>query len=116
PLVRIVDGLLDLDDARKIWFGGEDAPDLYRLPDPAVSYRLSIETSDRRVRVGEVDVGAITNDPDGAGTREALYLTQLIGARFDKPQNALIPTEISHRPPTHFELAVTLTVKGDAPT
>ena len=115
PLVRIVDGMFE--DARAIWFQAEDAPDLYRLPDPAVSYRLSIETCDGRVRVGEVEVGAITNDPDSAtaASRTALYLNQLIGVRFTKPDNAPIPSVITAQLPTHFELALMLTVKGDAP-
>lgn len=114
PLVRIVDGMFE--EARSIWLQDEDAPDLYRLPDPAVSYRLSIETRDGRARVGEVDIGAITNDPDkDAPQRNALYLNQLIGARFGKPDNAAIPSTLTVRSPTHFELALTLTVKGDAP-
>ncbi|WP_378944050.1 hypothetical protein [Mesorhizobium sp. ANAO-SY3R2] len=115
PLVRLVDGMFK--DARDIWFDGEDAPDLYRLPDPAVSYRLSIETRDGRVRVGEVDIGAVTNDPDEPSTpRHALYLNQLIGTRFAKPDDQPIPSVLSARLPTHFELALTLTVKGDAPS
>ncbi|MGO8377710.1 hypothetical protein ACC745_18635 [Rhizobium ruizarguesonis] len=115
PLVRIVDGMFE--DARAIWFDDDDAPDLYRLPDPAVSYRLSIETLDGRVRVGEVDIGAITNDPDGlkAPPRNALYLNQLIGPRFTKPLDKPIPGTITAQFPTHFELALTLTIRGDAP-
>lgn len=51
PMVRIVDGMFE--DALKIWFGKNDAglskdtaPRLYQMPDPAVSYRISVETDD----------------------------------------------------------------------
>ncbi|UVC19345.1 hypothetical protein [Mesorhizobium onobrychidis] len=117
PLVRIVDGLFE--EARNIWLGNEDAPNLYRLPDPAVSYRISIVTDDGQVRVGEVEIGAVTNDPDDKSKpRQALYLTQLIGARFVNPEleRALTLRPDAPVPPTaytHYAARLNLPVKGE---
>ncbi|WP_439923634.1 hypothetical protein [Nitrobacter sp. JJSN] len=82
PMVRIVDGMLE--EAKNIWFGNDAAPGLYRMPDPAVSYRISVQTDDGQVRVGEVELGALSSDPDGT-SRKALYLAQPIGTRFVDP-------------------------------
>lgn len=112
PLVRIVDGLFD--EARKIWLGDDDAPNLYRLPDPAVSYRMSIETDDGQVRVGEIEIGALTNDPDNkSDKRNALYLTQLIGARFVNPELESALTVQPAPPYTHYAAKLNLPVKGE---
>ncbi|MEY9404571.1 hypothetical protein ABIF79_011010 [Bradyrhizobium japonicum] len=111
-MVRIVDGLFD--EARKIWLGDDDAPNLYRLPDPAVSYRMSIETDDGQVRVGEIEIGALTNDPDNkSDKRNALYLTQLIGARFVNPELESALTVQPAPPYTHYAAKLNLPVKGE---
>jgi hypothetical protein len=106
PAIRLVDGMSA--GARAIWFGMRSAPSLYRLPDPAVSYRLAIESEDGRVRVGEVEISAITDD--SAGTRNALYLVQPIGSRFARPTMTGIGDDA-----TYFSLTFKLPIKADAP-
>lgn len=115
PLVRIVDGMLE--DALRIWFGKNDAgfskdtaPRLYQMPDPAVSYRISVETDDGQVRVGEIELGALSSDPDGK-PRDLLYLSQLIGARFDKPDLKAPSGQAVNG--THYPASLTLEVKGE---
>ncbi|UPJ59729.1 hypothetical protein [Bradyrhizobium sp. 192] len=115
PMVRIVDGMFE--DALKIWFGKNDAglskdtaPRLYQMPDPAVSYRISVETDDGQVRVGEIELGALSSDPDGK-PRDLLYLPQLIGARFDKPDLKAPSGQAVNG--THYPASLTLEVKGD---
>jgi hypothetical protein len=115
PMVRIVDGMFE--DALKIWFGKNDAglskdaaPRLYQMPDPAVSYRISVETDDGQVRVGEIELGALSSDPDGK-PRDLLYLPQLIGARFDKPELKAPSGQAVNG--THYPASLTLEVKGE---
>jgi hypothetical protein len=115
PMVRIVDGMFE--DALKIWFGKngaglskDAAPRLYQMPDPAVSYRISVETDDGQVRVGEIELGALSSDPDGK-PRDLLYLPQLIGARFATPDLKAPSGQLVDG--THYPASLTLEVKGD---
>jgi len=91
---------------KQFWLGEEEAPDVYRLPDPAVSYRVSITTQDGRVRVGEAEFSAIPEDQNNE--RKSLYLAQAIGSRFEKP--TLTPPERlpASGPHTHYELTASL--------
>lgn len=114
PLVRIVDGMLE--DALEIWFGKKDgfsqdaAPRLYQMPDPAVSYRISVETDDGQARVGEIELGALSSDP-GNASRTLLYLPQMIGARFVAPEFKAPSGHLVDG--THYPASLTLEVKGD---
>lgn len=110
PLVRFVDGLFE--SVRKFWLGDEAAPEVYRLPDPAVSYRLSITANDDRIRVGEAEFSAIAASDD----ESRLYLAQAVGPRFDEPRIAgLQRLPAAGTPPTHYELSVDLSLRaGDA--
>lgn len=111
PLVRIVDGLFD--DVRQFWLGNEEAPEVYRLPDPAVSYRISITANDDRVRVGEAEFFAIAEAP--SGDKSGLYLAQAIGTRFEPASFAGLERLPAAGAPTHYELSADLTLTpGDA--
>ncbi|MDB5584438.1 MAG: hypothetical protein JWR80_9614 [Bradyrhizobium sp.] len=117
PMVRIVEGMFE--DALTIWFGKnaaglstDAAPRLYQMPDPAVSYRISVETDDGQVRVGEIELGALSSDPD-TKPRDLLYLPQLIGARFDKPELKAPSGQLVDG--THYPASLTLEVKGEQP-
>lgn len=110
PLVRIVDGVLD--DARAEWLRYDAAPDLYRLPDPAVSYRIGVETEDSSVHVAEVEFGAISNDPEkDSEKRKGLYLPQAIGLRFDLPKYIDVELAETDGTPTHYELTAALPLR-----
>ncbi len=111
PLVRFVDGLIE--DVRKFWLGDEDAPEVYRLPDPAVSYRLSITANDDRVRVGEAEFSAIADPPND--DPQSLYLAQAIGSRFEPARFAGLKRLPAAGTPTHYELSADLSLRpGDA--
>lgn len=112
PLVRFVDGLEK--DVRKFWLGNEDdAPEVYRLPDPAVSYRLSITANDDRVRVGEAEFSAIADPPND--DPQSLYLAQAIGSRFEPARFAGLKRLPAAGTPTHYELSADLSLRpGDA--
>lgn len=109
PMVRIVDGMFKR--TKDIWFGTDAAPGLYRMPDPAVSYRISVETDDGQVRVGEVELGALSSDPDDKSGRKTLYLPQLIGARFVQPDLKAPSGKAVDN--THYPATLTLEVKGE---
>lgn len=110
PLVRILDGLFE--DVRQFWLGDEAAPEVYRLPDPAVSYRFSISTNDGRVRVGEAELSAIAEAPSGDAS--ALYLAQAIGTRFEPASVIGLERLPAMGVPTHYELNVDLSLRpGD---
>lgn len=119
PLVRFVDGLLIADkehpdnDVRKFWLGDEDAPEVYRLPDPAVSYRVAITAKDDRVRVAEAEFSAIADPPNH--DPKSLYLTQAIGSRFEPARFAGLKRLPAAGTPTHYELSADLSLRpGDA--
>jgi hypothetical protein len=120
PLVRFVDGLFE--DVRKFWLGDEAAPEVYGLPDPAVSYRLSITANDDRIRVGEAEFSAIADagrvrraGPRPSGDASGLYLAQAIGPRFEQPRIARLQRLPAAGTPTHYELSVDLSLRpGDA--
>ncbi|MDH4458040.1 MAG: hypothetical protein QE272_04990 [Nevskia sp.] len=106
PLVRIVDGLFD--DVRRFWLGNEEAPEVYRLPDPAVSYRISVSANNGRIRIGEAEFSAIAEAP--GGNQSGLYLAQAVGTRFEQAKFFSL-----NRLPTHYELTVDLELRpGDA--
>lgn len=110
PLVRIVDGLFE--DVRQFWLGDEAAPEVYRLPDPAVSYRLSISTDDGRFRVGEAELSAIPEPK--RDEFESLYLAQAIGTRFEPASVVGLERLPATGVPTHYELSVDLSLRpGD---
>ncbi|MEH6435861.1 hypothetical protein [Massilia sp. DD77] len=110
PLVRLIDGMQP--DTRRLWFEGAAAPDIFRIPDPAVAYRLCVATADGMLSVPEVMLSPVPEpDPDATGLAAvSLYLVETLGTRY-----TVDPTlEIVQAGDTHFELTARLSVAGQS--
>ena len=109
PLVRYVDGMTP--EALVLWQHGE--PALLRTPDPAVSYRVSLDVGGG-VGVGastaaELDIAPVT-DPNDA----ALYRAQRVGPRLKGADAAAISAVKDGGGLTH-RIDVELAIVGAAP-
>lgn len=109
PLVRLLDGMEP--DTRRLWFEGEDAPAVFRIPDPGVAYRLCVATDDDMLSVPEVLVSPIPEPEPGSGVAGAdLYAVEAVGTRFQVPEAAAIELAA----PTHYQLRSSLQIEGPA--
>jgi hypothetical protein len=110
PLMRLVDSMLE--SARKLWLGADSAPKLYRLPDPDVSYRLSIDSDDGSARVAEAEFSAIP-EPDQGQETSALFLAQKIGQRFRAPVIEGVSSAQTDSVDTHYRISARLELAQD---
>ncbi|MGY0780614.1 hypothetical protein ACW7BC_22225 [Azospirillum argentinense] len=78
PLVRFIDGVDG--EARAVWFGKtKEAPLLFSVIDPGVSYRLGFEAGGGAVVEPQVEI--MPAPAEGADT-DPFYFVQVIGTRF----------------------------------
>jgi hypothetical protein len=118
PLVRLFDSMQPM--AREVWFGQppRPAPALYRLPDPAVSYRIALESDDGSRRSVEMDLSAIPDPAAGENAVDttALYLVQKVGPRFGAPTELTLSLkgDPAAGKASHYTLTARLKVLGQA--
>lgn len=105
PLVRLIDGMSD--EGIALWFQNSHAPAMYRIADPDVCYRLTIESDDGTARVDEIEIASI---PEGTAARQALYRVDAIGRRF-QPSQLTQPRQIKR---THYRVGVDLSRTWDS--
>lgn len=106
PLVRLIDAMSP--DAIETWFPDGNAPDLYRLPDSAVSYRLVVQSNDGSSQTPEIDIAAVAGNMNMKGSA---YTVRSIGRRLINPKDYSIA--ISGGADFHYTIETAFEVPED---